>query len=412
MITWYYAIGQDQKGPISEADLRALIKSGQLGRETLVWRDGMDSWQPADKSPGLADVFVMPPPLPAVPPPMPYVPLAPVVETAPTKTEVAITSRPWPRFWARLIDNFLLVPLFGFGIGLWAVLYSPGIYLRIVEMNGILFSVLILPVVTLFLALCMIVTGTTLGKAIVGVRVPVPANRGRIGFFLAREFKVWSAGLGLGIPFVALFTQVRQYRRLAAGQAATYDEGNPPVVADPSKFRLSAATVVVAALFLGNVVLRQEDQRATRNLVSTQTWINPVTKKSATIGQTWRATEMNTDSGRAFYFASDELLAEAILGYEQFQSAGVENAVYADAIKKAVASEITLNTQWTPVTVRGMAALRATGKSVKFDDSLVEVTIVVIGRDAWRTIVFARGNSTTQSSEKDKFVQAMFGTTN
>lgn len=34
-----------------------------------------------------------------------------------------------------------------------------------------------------------------------------------------------------------------------------------------------------------------------------------------------------------------------------------------------------------------------TGKSVNFSDANVEVTIVVTGRDAWRTLVFARGGA-------------------
>lgn len=59
-----------------------------------------------------------------------------------------------------------------------------------------------------------------------------------------------------------------------------------------------------------------------------------------------------------------------------------------------------------------LPALRATGKSVKYTDSIVEVTIVVKGRDAWRTLVFARGNSPAQSAEKDNFVRAVFGTVN
>jgi hypothetical protein len=279
-------------------------------------------------------------------------------------------------------------------------------------MNDVLFGILLLPLVSLFLALCMITTGFTPGKAIVGVRVPFPSDRGRIGFFVSREFKVWAAGLGFGIPFVALFTQIHQYRRLAAGKAASYDDGNPAVATNPSKVRLRMAIVVVMALFAVSIILRAEDQQAASNLTATQAWINPVTKKTATIGKTWQAQEMTTNSGRAFYFVSNELLTEAILGYEQFPSDGVEAVAYANAIKEAVASDISITSEWKPVTVEGMSALRATGKSVKFSDSIVEVTIVVTGRDAWRTLIFTRGNSILQSAEKDKFVQAMFGTAN
>lgn len=279
-------------------------------------------------------------------------------------------------------------------------------------MNSGLFGVLMLPFVALLLALSMILTGSTIGKAIVGVRVSVPTGRKRVGFFLTREFQVWASGLGLGIPFVALFTQIHQYRRLSSGNSTSYDEGNPIVIANPSTLRLGLAVVIALAVFCGNIFLRVADEDASRNLTTTQTWINPVTNRSAIIAKTWQPKEMETNGGRAFYFASNELLAEAIFGYEQYPSVGVNALSYAEAIKQALASSVTITSEWRPITVQSMPGLRATGNSVKFKDSVVEVTIVVSGKNAWRTITFARGSSPQQSAEKDKFVQAMFGTVN
>ncbi|OWV82555.1 hypothetical protein ATY75_27430 [Rhizobium sp. N122] len=407
MTDWYYVFEEERRGPVGADELQERIKNGQIKKETYLWHEGMDAWQPAIEHPEFASAFVMPPPFPVS---QPAKRPPPAFEPRAGGEGMVISSRPWPRFWARFIDNLLFVPLLAFAIGLLSALYAPDIYLQIATINSSLFGLLLLPFVALFLALCMVATGSTPGKAIVGVRVPAPSGRNRIGFFLGREFKVWAAGLGLGIPFVALFTQIGQYRRLAEGKAASYDEGNPAVVANPSKVRLGAAIVVVMGLFAGNIVLRVEDQQASRNLAATQTWVNPVTKKPATIGKTWRVEEMTTDSGRTFYFASNELLAEALLGYQRLSSEGMEPVVYADAIKKAVASDVHINTEWKPLTVQGIPALRATGKSVKISDASVEVTIVVTGRDAWRTLVFARGNSPAQSAEKDKLVQAIFGT--
>lgn len=45
-MNWYYAVGQQQQGPIDEAQLDALLASGQITQETLVWRDGLPNWQP------------------------------------------------------------------------------------------------------------------------------------------------------------------------------------------------------------------------------------------------------------------------------------------------------------------------------------------------------------------------------
>jgi len=45
-MTWYYAISGQQHGPVTEADIQALIKSGAIKPDTLVWREGMANWAP------------------------------------------------------------------------------------------------------------------------------------------------------------------------------------------------------------------------------------------------------------------------------------------------------------------------------------------------------------------------------
>lgn len=45
-MNWYYAIGGRQIGPVSEADLGELVKSGTVTEDTLVWREGMADWLP------------------------------------------------------------------------------------------------------------------------------------------------------------------------------------------------------------------------------------------------------------------------------------------------------------------------------------------------------------------------------
>ncbi len=45
-MTWYYAIGSERKGPVTEAELDQLAAQGELRSDTLVWRDGMADWKP------------------------------------------------------------------------------------------------------------------------------------------------------------------------------------------------------------------------------------------------------------------------------------------------------------------------------------------------------------------------------
>jgi uncharacterized RDD family membrane protein YckC len=45
-MNWFYAQDGQQKGPISEADLGDLSRTGVVSAETLVWHSGMAEWRP------------------------------------------------------------------------------------------------------------------------------------------------------------------------------------------------------------------------------------------------------------------------------------------------------------------------------------------------------------------------------
>jgi len=43
---WYYARGDEQTGPITEAELENLVALGIITTDTLVWKAGMEEWAP------------------------------------------------------------------------------------------------------------------------------------------------------------------------------------------------------------------------------------------------------------------------------------------------------------------------------------------------------------------------------
>ncbi|SRR5579884_629902 len=45
-MAWYYAEGGQQKGPVDDAALDELVRQGKVKDDTLVWREGMATWQP------------------------------------------------------------------------------------------------------------------------------------------------------------------------------------------------------------------------------------------------------------------------------------------------------------------------------------------------------------------------------
>jgi membrane protease subunit (stomatin/prohibitin family) len=62
---FYVALGGQQAGPFAMDVLRQKTAAGEITRETLVWKSGMEQWTPAGKVPELSELFKdAPPPLP------------------------------------------------------------------------------------------------------------------------------------------------------------------------------------------------------------------------------------------------------------------------------------------------------------------------------------------------------------
>jgi membrane protease subunit (stomatin/prohibitin family) len=62
---WYMGANGQQLGPFDQAGLAGQARGGTLTRGTLVWKNGMAAWTPAEQVPELAGLFAsIPPPLP------------------------------------------------------------------------------------------------------------------------------------------------------------------------------------------------------------------------------------------------------------------------------------------------------------------------------------------------------------
>lgn len=66
-MNWYYAVGGQQQGPVDEAQLDALLQSGQINQDTLVWRDGLANWQPLRQARAAAGTSAGTPPVTGAP---------------------------------------------------------------------------------------------------------------------------------------------------------------------------------------------------------------------------------------------------------------------------------------------------------------------------------------------------------
>ena len=65
-VKYYAALGGQQAGPFDVTTLQQHINSGHLTKQTLVWREGMSTWIPAEQVTEIKNLFnAIPPPLPS-----------------------------------------------------------------------------------------------------------------------------------------------------------------------------------------------------------------------------------------------------------------------------------------------------------------------------------------------------------
>lgn len=58
---WYYAIEGASNGPITQSEFDALVETGTIRSDTLVWQEGMDDWLPYGRAGGAEKMAALPP---------------------------------------------------------------------------------------------------------------------------------------------------------------------------------------------------------------------------------------------------------------------------------------------------------------------------------------------------------------
>lgn len=156
-------------------------------------------------SPPLKDHLAEPPPLPSI------------------NQDSAAQIRPWPRYWARMIDGGIA------GLLLGTILELAGFPAK--DMNGMVLGIIAvfawIPVEGLFLS----TWGFTPGKWLLKIRI-TDGSGSQLDFqrALTRSVRVWTAGLALGIPIATMFTNWYQYDKLKKTGKTTYDRKGELIV--------------------------------------------------------------------------------------------------------------------------------------------------------------------------------------
>jgi len=174
-----------------------------------------------------------------------------------SKTFLGGQHHPWRRLFARTVHTctagFALFLLLIFAFGAMMPEQAAG-FAKAIEnpiFAGVVLYLIWLPAEALFLSMF----GTTPAKWLFGIRVAQPSGD-LLSFSgaLNRSFLVFVQGVGLGIPLVALFTQMFAYRRLTTTGTTLWDTSANSVVLH-KKWGVFRAIVCTAAVFVVLVLM-------------------------------------------------------------------------------------------------------------------------------------------------------------
>lgn len=112
-MVWYYADGDRQRGPVSDEEFQEMVDHGRIREETLVWKDGMENWQPLKSAAEAGLVTISPAPAqplssPATPLPGMAAPQAPSAPQAPTGHCAQCARGPLGSYDSVKLGNILL----------------------------------------------------------------------------------------------------------------------------------------------------------------------------------------------------------------------------------------------------------------------------------------------------------------
>lgn len=152
--------------------------------------------------------------------------------------------RPWVRYWARYID----ISIFSFAFGIFLGIFMPS---ALSNSSDFVLTLVFLFIWIFVEAILLSSWGTTPGKWLLKVKV---GYQTKIDFSTAlnRSFNVWLKGLGIGIPIIALFTQIAAYNHLTKEGVTTWDRDGHFTITHE---KIGVIRIIVATVILGGFAL-------------------------------------------------------------------------------------------------------------------------------------------------------------
>ncbi len=206
--SWYFRRGEEEVGPFDLEELTKKLDSKEIDAETYVRSTVHPEWVHVKEVKELNVEYLDPHPLIT----------KPEIESRdyPEEEQVKKWTRPWIRFWARMLDYSLLT---------YALFFLSGLF----HIPFFIVSPMFLPFVGTFLwifieALLLSTWGRTPGKWLFRIFVHVEGgSRPTYAQALARSFGVWWMGMGAGLPIISLITMIVANVKLSNLGKASWD---------------------------------------------------------------------------------------------------------------------------------------------------------------------------------------------
>lgn len=400
MNQWWYAADGTKKGPVNTEELKTLLVENKITPATMVWREGFDAWVPFS---GVEELKPLAQSLPPEPPP---------INPEERGHLIALPmAGPWRRFFARIIDMWTLGIALGFAISYAIASQSTAFALWIQKPGSeYLFGWFVAPFVMVAEAGIFGLFGTTLGKAMLGVKViNVDGQRITAMQYLKRQLGVYWYGLGTAFPFVPLFTMARQHGRVKAGKQAGYDEGRFNVKAKKlSVVRIIFVVIAIFLLLAVNGALQQMAKSSDSAYYTGTNWKNEVTGKTVSVPAGWIYQRDKNSENQTYHLFSNPDQGMLMVFAKEDAAPGLQLGTYINLWVAAVSNSMVLYPPGQDLFVNGREAVNISGH-VKDDlTQKVNATVVRKGQQMWRVVILATEGKSPQTDATVKLRKQFF----
>lgn len=402
MSEWWYQKGGEKAGPLSKDQVREVLLADTISLQTLVWTEGMESWQPISEVDALQDLRQsLPPPLPP--------------KSSGLDLLTYTMAGPWRRFCARMFDvwweSLVVVTAISWTLGRTSAGYLDWIRQ---PASGQLLALLCLPLTLVLDAAVYRIFSNSPGKALLGLKVgTIRGEPLSFNAYVRRNLRLWGSGLGLGIPLVNLVTMLQQSSRIKRNEPASYDvTAGHRVRAKPIGLGSRAAfTVLFLGLFGVMGYLRSVEQELDRKEFAAQTtpqftWQNPVSKASVSVNSRWTFTSQQNEQGQPILtFSEPSNHAAVILAEEVVPGASLHP--YVKAFAQNNLGRMVFDDAGASASYGGLPAWVLTGHLAEDATNHALVEIVQQGDRFWRIVIIQSPPYEYTKSLVDELRQAL-----